>query len=227
MAEYFKIVSSDLIPENDPRIRTFYHYLATGTRRGNSWYRQLNQVEIIDDCSSNTTDIFGFMRVQSSGNQFSSNNEVNCSGEDVDGDILEESTDMDIGILNDTETIKKGFMTAMVNFKDVVLKRLDEDPLNYAKCVKSFTNQLKTVSTSNHSLFQKTVSTPNHSLFQKTVSTSNHSLFQKAVFSFIDDKTMPAKKGRKRKISIHRRGSRGGIWGFIPPQFFGSENYFK
>ena len=24
-----------------------------------------------------------------------------------------------------------------------------------------------------------------------------------------------------------RRGSRGGIWGFIPPQFFGSENYLK
>ena len=23
------------------------------------------------------------------------------------------------------------------------------------------------------------------------------------------------------------RGSRGGIWGFIPPQFFGSENYLK
>ena len=122
VAEHFKIVSSDLIPENDPRIRTFYHYLATGTRRSNSWYRQLNQVEIIDDCSSNTADIFGFMRVQSSGNQFSSNNEVNCSGEDVDGDILEESTDMDIGILNDTETIKEGFMTAMVNFRDVVLK---------------------------------------------------------------------------------------------------------
>ena len=120
------------------------------------------------------------MRVQSSGNQFSSNNEVNCSGEDVDGDILEESTDMDIGILNDTETIKEGFMTAMVNFKDVVLKRLDEDPLNYAKCVKSFTKQLK------------------------TLSTSNHSLFQKALFSFIDDKTMPAKKGCKRKISIQK-----------------------
>ena len=24
-----------------------------------------------------------------------------------------------------------------------------------------------------------------------------------------------------------KRGSRGGIWGFIPPQFFGSENYLK
>ena len=94
--------------------------------------------------------------------------------------ILEESTDMDIGILNDTETIKEGFMTAMVNFKDVVLKRVDKDPLNYAKCVKSFTKQLK------------------------TVSTSNHSLFQKALFSFIDDKTMPAKKGCKRKISIQK-----------------------
>ena len=76
VAEHFKIVSSDLIPENDPRIRTFYHYLATGTRRSNSWYRQLNQVEIIDDCSSNTADIFGFMGVQSSGNQSSSNNEL-------------------------------------------------------------------------------------------------------------------------------------------------------
>ena len=69
-------------------------------------------------------------------------------------------------ILNDSETIKEGFRIAIVNFKDEVLKMIDEDPLNYSKCVKSFTKQLK------------------------TVSTWNHSLFQKALFSFIDDKTM-------------------------------------
>ena len=28
----------------------------------------------------------------------------------------------------------------------------------------------------------------------------------------------------KREVHLSRRGSRGGIWGFIP-QFFGSENY--
>ena len=96
------------------------------------------------------------------------------SGEDVDGDILLESTDMDVeldsGILNDTETMKEGFRAAIVNFKDEVLKRIDEDPLYYSKCVKSFTKQLK------------------------TMSTWNHRLFQKALFSFSDDKTCQQKK---------------------------------
>ena len=106
------------------------------------------------------------------------------SGEDVDGDILLESTDMDVkldsGILNDTETITGGFRTAIVNFKDEVLKRIDEDPLYYSKCVKSFTKHLK------------------------TMSTSNHRLFQKALFSFSDDKTLPARKGRTRNIPIQK-----------------------
>ena len=81
---------------------------------------------------------------QSLANQFFSN-EANCSGED--GDILEERTDMNIeldsGILNDTEIIKEGFRASIVNFKDKVLKRIDEEPPNYSKCVKSFTKQLK------------------------------------------------------------------------------------
>ena len=61
VAEHFKIVSSDLIPEYDPRIRTIYHSLATDTRQTTIWSRQLNQVEISDGFSSNTVDIFGFM----------------------------------------------------------------------------------------------------------------------------------------------------------------------
>ena len=28
-------------------------------------------------------------------------------------------------------------------------------------------------------------------------------------------------------LDITRRGSRGGIWGFIPPQFFASQNDLK
>ena len=148
VAEHFKIVSSDLIPENDPRIRAFYHYLATGTRQNTSQYRQLNQEDLNEDDSSNTADIFGFMRTESSTNQLSSHEANYSDKENGGGDILEESIDMDIELdsepLTDTETTKEEFRVAIVDFKDEVLKRIDEDPLNYSKCVRSFTKQLKT-----------------------------------------------------------------------------------
>ena len=80
-------------------------------------------------------------------------------------------------------TTIEDFEVAMDDFKKEVLKRICEDAHSYIKCVKSFTKQLRSITHSHHSIFQKTL------------------------FSFGSDDITSAKKGRKksaRTISIQK-----------------------
>ena len=176
VAEQFKSISADLIPENDPRIRAFYHYLATGTRQNTSWYRQLDQENVNDEDFSGAADVFGFMRMQNLTHHLSTQDDANFSADSVANDIMDESigtnVELDSELSLNTETIKEEFITAIVDFKDEILKRFEEDPTNYSKCMKSFTKQLKAASVSSHSVLQKTM------------------------FSFNEENAMPAKTGR-------------------------------
>ena len=50
IATHFNLIPSDLIPEQDPRVRAFYHYLATGKQQNANWYRSLTQQDAIGEC---------------------------------------------------------------------------------------------------------------------------------------------------------------------------------
>ena len=75
---------------------------------------------------------------------------------------------------NEVNTTIEDFEVAMDDFKKEVLKRICEDAHSYTKCVKSFTKQLRSITYSHHSIFQKTL------------------------FSFVNDDITSARKGRKK-----------------------------
>ena len=84
---------------------------------------------------------------------------------------------------NEVDTTIEDFEVAMDDFKKEVLKRICEDAHSYTKCVKSFAKQLR------------------------SITYSHHSIFQKALFSLINDDITSARKGRKesaRTISIQK-----------------------
>ena len=176
VADHFKIACSDLLPENDPKVRAFYHFLATGIHQNSNWYRSLNQEVATNGDNFNNPDLFGFMREHDSTNEIPPLEGDENDEQLVSDDVIDDSIDMDVepGLSNDTEKMKQDFKDAVLEFRQEVLDRVNEDPDTYSKCIKSFTKQLK------------------------MMSSMNHSRFQKCLFSLVDAKSMPVKKGRRK-----------------------------
>ena len=94
------------------------------------------------------------------------------SDEEMDDNVMEvENSEEE----NEVDTTIEDFEVAMDDFKREVLKRIREDAHSYTKCVKSFTKQLRSITHSHHSIFQKTL------------------------FSFVNDDITLARKGRGKK----------------------------
>ena len=93
------------------------------------------------------------------------------SDEEMDDNVMEvENSEEE----NEVDTAIEDFEVAMDYFKKEVLKRIREDAHSYTKCVKSFTKQLRSITHSHHSIFQKTL------------------------FSFVNDDITSARNGRKK-----------------------------
>ena len=63
VAEHFNLATPDVIPTKDPRVRSFYHFLATGVEKESSWYRDLATSDATPETQS-YRDIFSFMRFE-------------------------------------------------------------------------------------------------------------------------------------------------------------------
>ena len=86
VAEHFNILSCDVIPKSEPRVRAFYHFLATGTEKDAERYRSLSHQEgVADTCTSRN--IFSFMRPDKSGQNIEVLDE-NIRVYDHDGDLI-------------------------------------------------------------------------------------------------------------------------------------------
>ena len=55
---HFNLIFLSLIPKQDPRVRAFYHYLATGKQQNANWYRPLTQQDAIGEEPLSSADIF-------------------------------------------------------------------------------------------------------------------------------------------------------------------------
>ena len=63
ITDHFNLVCADVIPDQDPRVRPLYHYLATGKSKNEYWFRLLNDNRVFEmPSSSNVHNIFASMR---------------------------------------------------------------------------------------------------------------------------------------------------------------------
>ena len=67
VAEHFNILSCDVIPKSESRVRAFYHFLTPGTEKDANWYRSLSHQEGVADTCTSSRNIFGFMQPDKSG----------------------------------------------------------------------------------------------------------------------------------------------------------------
>ena len=171
VATHFNLISSDLIPEQDPGVRAFYLYLATGKQQNANWYRPLTQQDAIEEQPLSCADIFRFMRNPDILQKITSREAGILSDEEMNDNVMEvENREEE----NEVDTTIRNFEVAMDDFKKEVLKRICEDAHSYTKCVKSFTKQLRSITHSHRSIFQKTL------------------------FSFVNDDITSTRKGRKK-----------------------------
>ena len=123
----------------------------------------------VDDNISPMVDVFSFMR-QPTESIVAEN--FQTRGDDAIEDENVTHSDVDMEVVEET---KEHFENAIDNFKEAILQRIDEDSNSYIKCVRSFTHQLD------------------------RASSLNHAALQKALYTFVDDSTMPKKVGRKKR----------------------------
>ena len=138
VANHSNLVCADVIPDQDPRVHALYHYLATGKSKDAYWFRSLNDNRVVEmPSSSKVHNIFASMRED--GATTSQTPQVvdevaMCSDED-NMEVEEEEDDVDCGELVEI------FEGALTHFKEEVVRRIQDDPKSYSKCVKSFSKQ--------------------------------------------------------------------------------------
>ena len=106
-----------------------------------------------------------FVRKVSSQEEIGISNGENSEDYAMEIDDKEDAEELDM---------KDEFEAAIYDFENEVLKRMSEYTQHYTKCVKSFSKQLR------------------------SVTSSHHSNFQKALFSFASDDISSVRQGRKK-----------------------------
>ena len=123
VATHFNLISPGLIPEQDPRVRAFQHYLATGKQQNANWYRPLTQQDAIGEEPFSYADIFRFKRNPDIVQKISSWENGILSDEEMDDNVMEvENSEGE----NEVDTTIEDFGVAMDDFKKEVLKRICE-----------------------------------------------------------------------------------------------------
>ena len=114
VATHFNHISSDLIPEQDPRVRAFYHYLVTGKQQNANWYRPLTQQDAIGEELCSCADIFRYMRNPDIVQKISSREAGMLSDEEMDDNVMEfENSEEE----NEVDTTIEDFEVAMDDLK--------------------------------------------------------------------------------------------------------------
>ena len=169
VADHFNLVSPDIIPHKDPRVRMLYYYLATGEKRDASWFPSLNDVETNEELTS--SDVFAFMRNDDSpsgtGGGKAADEILPFIGDDDEPDDVNED--------GAVEKTIEGFKDAISQLQEEVITRLTNDH-SIAKSVRSFTKHVEA------------------SLCKIT-----DAALEKSLFSFLSEQSLPIKKGRRKR----------------------------
>lgn len=200
VAEHFKIASPDVIPHENPQVRALYYYLATGERKSMTWFRSLKDTE------SNETEspaIFSSMITTSDTIIDDFNVEISNEG------TVQDESDVELEMV---EEVREDFINSIDYFKEEVLRRMDDDPNTFTKCVKKLNVQLQTINTLNDSSFCKTLFSFGEKKFlpvkvgrkkqKKNINIQSTSKSRR-IYQFRGKKTAP--KGRPRKTVVKRK----------------------
>ena len=137
-----------VLPESDAKIRALYHYIADATVCKNSWYRDLNNPDQIEEISefvegrTEESEIVNEPAIESIEN----NDEIRGLSADESEECEDESSD-DNGVMNQ-------FITAMDEFKSKVTSAYGK---TLKKGVKYFTKKLQKITKGNTSSLEKSL----------------------------------------------------------------------
>ena len=160
------VLSTDIVPGKDPRMRAYYHFLATGEKKDANRYRYLFEQQEVEGISQ-FIEVFDFMNP-------SADEEVAGAAADrniVENDELQnkesETTDFDDAHNNDDnihdnddniqdyDRVKNNFLIAIEAFSEEVVKRLENDFHYYEKSVTLFTKGTQNVENIRAEAFKK------------------------------------------------------------------------
>ena len=148
VSKFFKIAEFSVLPNSDKNIRGLYHYIADGIVCTNSWYRDLNNPDQVDDVST-----------------FVENRKSNVTSDLINGEDTvnpeipstlrdDSSDDNDSGKSDVDEETVNNFITAMDALKAKVVSSYDK---TLGKGVKYFTKKLLKFSKQNNTSLEKSL----------------------------------------------------------------------